>query len=375
MIASSSFSILIVVSMLITVNGGLSCTLGKCVKLKECSTWNQIFDRPYISKSELELFSDAIAACANSVGTELQDREMCCSREDIYKEDIGKQDIGQHRDIGTPKCVESKKTLDPDRRVSSKTSFGVFIYIHNQTNSSVKRCVGSLIDANLVLTSAHCVHEVASESITLYINAKYVHNGENGTVSLGVEPSYVESVITYEEYDPAQVYWDIALLLLKKEIEINAPDSPYPICIPTAEEHYESDNYILHSFGWGANAEGILTDIKLSVTLQRISLEQCVKEGVNSSHTDEFEKIIINSNDLICTLGISGHNLFEGYSGAPLMYRKNGAWFLLGVVGKPLNPEDKKGSIKPNRVISTFLPHHTGWIEDIIHGDQQDVQR
>ncbi|XP_049543640.1 CLIP domain-containing serine protease 14D-like [Anopheles darlingi] len=342
--------------MLITVLWGLSCqtssdTLGKCVKLEECSKWNQFFGRLFISKPEFKLLDDALEACADSERPSLEEHTICCALKDIYRKKVDLE----------PKCLSgaSKATR------SDKTSFGVLLYISNQGQILMTRCVGSLITANHVLTSAHCVHKVASESIVALVNAKYEYSDVNNTVNEDVEPSYVEYVSIHDMYKPGQLGFDIALLRLKERINLDSPDSPYPICIPTAKEHYESNTNILHSFGWGANAEGDFSKTKLSVMLQRISLHECAFYGGRLNVKSE-ELSGSNKTNPICTIGISGHNLFEGYSGAPLMYRKDGAWFLSGVVGKPLNPEDSRKTSKPHRVLSTSVQRHVEWIKNVL---------
>ncbi|XP_050092606.1 chymotrypsinogen A-like [Anopheles aquasalis] len=359
MIVSRSIGVLIGVSTLATVVWGLACrtpsdTLGKCVELQECSKWNQILDRsnanPYISISEFKLLNEALGACADSDGP--SQKKLCCAEEDIFQKRV---------DI-EPICLSGAS----DAIRSENTSFGVFLYINGRVNTHMKRCVGSLIRADYVLTSAHCVHKVASENIEAYVNAKYVYNEESGTVAHGVKPSRVESVIIHKEYNPPQLGFDVALLRLKERVDLHSPGSPYPICIPTAKEHYASGNSILHSFGWGANSEGVFSDIKLSVTLQRIwDLAVCASYGGRLKVTSEVLRKSGHTNP-ICTIGISGHNLFEGYSGAPLMYRKNGAWFLLGTVGKPLNPAETRGKKTPNRVLSTSVQTHVAWINEVL---------
>uniref|UniRef100_A0A182FUG6 Probable prefoldin subunit 6 n=3 Tax=Nyssorhynchus TaxID=44543 RepID=A0A182FUG6_ANOAL len=91
----------------------------------------------------------------------------------------------------------------------------------------MSRCVGSLIDEDYVLTSARCVYQIASENIIAYVNAKYVFNGETGTVSHGVAPSHVESVTIHNEYTPAlQMDKEVAVLQRKLEAELkNFKDS------------------------------------------------------------------------------------------------------------------------------------------------------
>ncbi|XP_035790533.1 chymotrypsinogen A-like [Anopheles albimanus] len=358
MIAIRSFGVLIGLSTLsATVVWGLSCrtssdTIGKCVELKECPYWSQILNRSYVSKSDFNLFNDALEACADA--DELNPKMLCCAQENIYKK----------IDRIEPKCLVGGSSATR----SDKTSFAVFLFVNDPVHSNMSRCVGSLIDEDYVLTSARCVYQIASENIIAYVNAKYVFNGETGTVSHGVAPSHVESVTIHNEYTPGQLGFDIALLRLKESVEFDSPGSAYPICIPAAkEQHYELENSILHSFGWGANAEGVYSDIRLSVTLQRITLDECVTYGKKLNVKSEVLRES-NKTNPICTIGISGHNLFVGYSGAPLMYRKNGAWFQVGVVGEPLDPYTTRSGNKPVRVLSTSVQRNVEWIQRVLEG-------
>uniref|UniRef100_A0A2M3ZE90 CLIP domain-containing serine protease n=1 Tax=Anopheles braziliensis TaxID=58242 RepID=A0A2M3ZE90_9DIPT len=360
--SSRSLGAVIVVSTLVSVVWGSVCqtssgtTTGTCVEIDKCSNWTQIVAQLHLSREELELLSDASAACSvSSDGMQT----LCCTQEDI------RNNRSEPTVLDPPQCLNG--LADPPQ--TETTSFGALICIHDQGQNLSKRCVGSLIDADHVLTSAQCVHQIPIDTITVYVNARNVAYWEDGSVSSGVVPFYVTSVIIPPEYSPGQLGYDIALLRLKKTVQISSSESqtPQPICIPTSEKHYESENPILYSFGWGSNAEGVLSDIKQSVMLKRISLPQCVKMGGRLKVMSEV-LIASNKTNPICTIdiGIPGLNLFQGYTGAPLMYRQNGAWFLRGVIGTPLNSEDVQNSERVNRVLSTSVQYHAKWIEDVL---------
>ncbi|XP_052862953.1 CLIP domain-containing serine protease B15-like [Anopheles cruzii] len=347
----------------------LSRTNGLCVPLAGCSRWKQISDKNYISREETNLLRSASRACSTA-------GHFCCALTDLLQTTPNKQSsvqlttttirsttrpeaetfapVAVDRTVPHGECFQDWLPEDARHggRYAENAAFGVFV-AGTTAQGKRGRCVGSLITPEYVLTAAHCAKEL--ENLVLYVNA---HNlSDDGQQFRGnVRPSFVEETIIHENYTKTSAGYDIALLRLNGSIPMGAPDSPWPICIPLAQEEVASVGHTLRSFGWGLNAEGQPSDTKQWVTVERISLKQCrdILTGTSLAGPQLDERSI-------CTVSITGHDVFAGYSGGPLMYRKRGVWFVVGLVSFGVG---RTNNLYP--VVSTNVQQYGEWILDKI---------
>ncbi|KAL1502619.1 hypothetical protein ABEB36_007737 [Hypothenemus hampei] len=212
---------------------------------------------------------------------------------------------------------------------------------HSQGIDLTYTCGASLISLQHLITVAHCVTRIKSQTtinpdnIVVYLGKFYLRTWKTP----GLQDKRVDQIITHPKYSPQHFGNDIAVLKLTEPAQLT--NYVRPICLwegPIQLEHVV--NTVGQVVGWGFDESGKVTDELTKAHMPIVSQETCIY-----SFPDFYSRF--TSNTTFCAGFKNGTSVCNGDSGGGLVIAKPGSnknnpvWLLRGLVSISVAVQNK----------------------------------
>ncbi|XP_069131728.1 chymotrypsin B-like isoform X2 [Argopecten irradians] len=178
------------------------------------------------------------------------------------------------------------------------------------------RCGGTLLNANTVLTAAHCISDKRPRRYRITAGD---YNRRNPEPHRSEQAIRAKKIFIHERYNIKTLINDVAILKLRKPVQFGTYIQPIGLA-KTTTNLSQSTCYIT---GWGMRIDkdvSSMADVLQQTIVTLISNEECDK-GVRGKVTE----------DMICTEDPNRATCY-GDSGGPLQCKiKSGKWVQVGI--------------------------------------------
>ncbi|KAL9904805.1 uncharacterized protein ACN427_005901 isoform 2-T3 [Glossina fuscipes fuscipes] len=191
---------------------------------------------------------------------------------------------------------------------------------------SIYACGATLIDAQHVITAAHCIKSQNGFDLRARLgewdvnhDVEFFPHIERDIVSVHIHPEYYAGTLDN----------DLAILKLDHPIDFSKNPHISPACLP--EKFSDFTGSRCWTTGWGKDAfgeQGKYQNILKEVDVPILSHHQCENQLRNTRLGYNYK---LNPG-FLCAGGEEGKDACKGDGGGPLVCERNGIWKVIGVV-------------------------------------------
>ncbi|XP_045499868.1 collagenase-like isoform X1 [Colias croceus] len=177
-------------------------------------------------------------------------------------------------------------------------------------------CGGTLLNANRVLTAAHCWNDGTNQAwrVEVVLGSVFLFSG--GT------RLQTSVILVHPQWIPALARNDVAVLYLPQSVQFSANIAP--VALPTSADganSFAGSSAIASGFGLTSDGGSITQSQSLNHVRLNVITNQLCSIG--------YPFVIQDTH--ICTSSIGGNSVCRGDSGGPLVIERNGQRVLIGV--------------------------------------------
>lgn len=270
---------------------------------------------------------------------------------------VGQRPVDRARMMLGPTAQTTQKIVGGKPAVPGRFPFQIALIAAETPAGQEQRgqfCGGTLVDANWVLTAAHCVPNTAPEEVDVYVGSVLLPTSGK-EASAEAARIHVGRIISHQRYDRANHDNDIALLKLAGPV----PQKLTPVAVASAAEHalLAATGKAVTVVGWGATKEGGPTTPRLmEVSVKSQDSAICLANYQNYSSSAQ-----LTANMFCAGEPAGGKDSCQGDSGGFIGAESAGAFRQLGIVSWGL------GCARPGLFgVYTKVANYQDWITKIM---------
>uniref|UniRef100_A0A182SR51 Peptidase S1 domain-containing protein n=1 Tax=Anopheles maculatus TaxID=74869 RepID=A0A182SR51_9DIPT len=280
---------------------------GRCVRMAECTEIAELANRNVLYSWETQKIRAVLGACASDEN----------SSDPI---DVLPVRCGMRQPV--PSILSDAEDED------NTHVWAVHLEIRKPKETTLARCVGTLLQERYVLTAAHCLHHLPVENIKLFFGLNLISELSQCLADGDCQERTAAEFIIHPSYNSHTSTNDVALIRVSEPVDTTSYIMPVCLSLDHIFDESLPDDKRVLSLGWGRTGQGGMSDSKRLVYLNVISPDECGEHLANSTRISASMSFSV-----MCTLGvIRGQDVCQGDSGAPMLHFRDNQFFVVGVV-------------------------------------------